>query len=129
MFKQKFHIGDRVYFLDRKYTGTGYQRNAYILRDGIVTGVRIETEGNIVSRKRFDGKDFTGGPDIVRIDTEAFGTRERYRVNSCNGMLDGVQLSETADEVRTRFAEMQEKYPRETFTLEENVEGYEVEFK
>ena len=127
MFKQKFHIGDNVFFLENKRAANGgFLRNDYVLKDGIVTGVIIATENNLISRKKYVHGMWTGKPDIVRINTAGYATSERYQVNTAVGMVDAIQLFATEKEAEVRFNKMKQEYPE--VTLENNIEGYEVEF-
>ena len=126
-FKQKFHIGDRVFYLENKPAGNGgFLRDAYILKDGIITEISIVVESKLISRKKYDGKNFTGEPDIVRFAPKDYATGEYYHVNSAAGMKAAVGLFATEKEAEERFKEMKQEYPK--MTLEKNIEGYEVEY-
>ena len=126
-FKQKFHIGDRVFYLENKPAGNGgFLRDAYILKDGIITEIGIVVESKLISRKKYAGKNFTGEPDIVRFAPKDYATGEYYHVNSAAGMKAAVGLFATEKEAEERFKEMKQEYPK--MTLEKNIEGYEVEY-
>lgn len=127
MFKQKFHIGDRVFYLENKPAGNGgFLRDAYILKDGIITEISIVVESKLINRKKYDGKNFTGEPDIVRFAPKDYATGEYYHVNSAAGMKASVGLFATEKEAEEHFKEMKQEYPK--MTLEKNIEGYEVEY-
>lgn len=126
MFKQKFHIGDKVFYLENKRSENGFLRNGYVLKDGIVTGIIIATEHNLIGRKKYVQGRFIGNPDVVRINTKGYATSERYQVNTAVGMVDAIQLFTTQQEAEARFDKMKQKYPE--VTLEKNIEGYEVEY-
>ena len=126
-FKQKFHIGDRVFYIENKPAGNGgFLRDAYILKDGIITEISIVVESKLISRKKYDGKNFTGEPDIVRFAPKDYATGEYYHVNSAAGMKAAVGLFATEKEAEERFKEMKQEYPK--VTLEKNIESYEVEY-
>lgn len=127
MFKQKFHIGDKVFYLENKPARNGgYLRNDYVLKDGIITEVSIVIENKLISRKKFVDGNFIGEPDVVRIMPKDYGTGEYYGVNSATGMKAAIQLFATQQEAEARFDKTKQDYPE--VTLEKNIEGYEVEY-
>lgn len=128
MFTQKFHIADRVFFLENKNDGYGGMLpNDYILKDGIVTKVKIEVKNKLVSKKKYDGKHFVGKPDVVRFSSNDNTTSERYCVNSSHEMKIAAQLFATEEEAEACFNKAKQNHPE--MNLEKNIEGYQVEWE
>lgn len=114
MNKQKFHAGDTVFFIDNKRTENGgIDRNAYVIRDAVITGVQVNIAYNIQKGNHvvFDRGDYT--------------SRVEYRLCNRRGLIPEDALFGTLDEARCRAAQIRAKYP-EVFTIDEAIEGFDT---
>lgn len=114
---QKFHAGDIVFFFDNKRTENGgIDRNAYVIRDAVITGVQVSIAYKIQKGNHvvFDRGDYT--------------SRVEYRLCNRCGLIPEDALFETLDEALYRAAQVKAERP-EILTIDEAIMGFVTEQK
>lgn len=112
---QKFHAGDTVYFFDNKRAENGgIDRNAYVIRDAVITGVQVSIAYRIQKGNHvvFDRGDYT--------------SRVEYRLCNRHGLIPEDALFETLDEALYRAAQVKTERPEVT-TIDEAIMGFVTE--
>ena len=109
MYKQKAQPCQKVYFLDNAYAETGgFLRDAYVIRCGVVTEVRIKLD------HKFENKN---APGIV-LQPYSFTSEEKYQVHNHFGMLTRDQVYTDLEQIRADARKMVQNNPGVTVSEE-----------
>lgn len=113
--KQNFNVGDTVYFIDNKTSENGgIDRNGYVIRDGVITGVHIN-----VAHKTRQGK--------IVFYKDDYTTRFEYSICNRWGTVPESSLFHTLEAAEAHAKKMTEMYPE--IHVEKQIEGYKTEWR
>ena len=114
-YKQKFHVGDKVFYIDNKPSENGgFDRDGYVLRDSVVTSVHI----NVAHETR---------QSKIVFYKDAYTTRFEYSVCNRWGTVPESSLFPTLEAAEAHAKKMTEMYPE--IHVEEQIEGYKTEWR
>ena len=124
-YNQKFHVGQNVYFFDHRIDENGIAlRDEYVIRNGIITGLTLQMHHQLKSNKRFNGKDFVGPADEIRIFPNDITSFESYTLINKTYPARPAELYASLEEAKQAAAEMKERYPEVKVT--QQIENFKV---
>ncbi len=114
-YKQKFNVGDTVYVIDNKTSKNGgIERDGYMIRDSVITGVHIDIANRSTRRK-------------VVFYKDSYTTRIEYSVSHIRGRVPESNIFPTLEVAQAHTRKMKESYPE--ISVKKSLEGYQIEWQ